>query len=81
MERHRPEDKDNVERQRLEDKGIAGNKIKTYHKETKLSFAKMDRKLTVEEEEEGEEGDEEGEEGGEEEEEEEERTGDCKVMN
>jgi hypothetical protein len=51
MWKDRLEDKDNVERNRLEDEDIAGNKIKTDHKETNFSFEKMDRKLTVEPEE------------------------------
>ena len=41
-----------MERHRLEDNDMAGNKIKTDHKETKFSCAKTDRKMTVEPEEE-----------------------------
>ena len=41
-----------MERHRLEDNDMAGNKIKTDHKETKFSRAKTDRKMTVEPEEE-----------------------------
>ena len=53
MKRQRLEDNNNVERHRLDDNAIAGNKIKTDHIETKFSCAKTkDRKITVEPEEE-----------------------------